>query len=130
MNETLEKQEVTQAEADKMGLKEPIYYAENKEEDLMEPITFDSNPSEKKYLIFYIYSDDEGNEIKDWEYITGRTNFYEFIKAHAETMDMYNSKALAGNLTLEDAVSIYDIVRSFKEQGLFENDGFEIEEYI
>lgn len=129
MNEKLESQEISNEEADKMGLKEPITFAESKE-DLIEPIFFDADPSEKKYLIFYIYSDDEGNEIKDWEYITGRTNFYEFIKAHAETMDMYNSKALVGNLTLEDAVSIYDIVRSFKEQGLFKNDGFDIEEYI
>lgn len=130
MNETLEKQEVTQAEADKMGLKEPIYYAENKEEDLMEPITFGDDSNEKLYLIFFIYADEEGNEVKDWEEIKGRTNFYEFIKTHADTMDMINSKALSGDLTVDKAVSIKDIVKSFKLQGLFADDDFDIEEYI
>ena len=129
MNNNLEQETLDQNELEKVGLKEPIYFEEDMEK-LAEPITFGEDPNEKVYLIFYIYTDDDGNEIKDWEEIQGRTNFYEFIKAHAETMDLYNSKALVGNLTLKDAVPIYDIIRSFKEQGLYLNDGFDIEEYV
>ena len=134
---SLENQEMNERELERMGVKlnapkEEINTNTNNvdEDGLVEGISFGEDPSEKKYLLFFIYSDEDGNDVKDWEIIIGRDNFYQFIKDNAETMDMLNSKALTGSLTVEEAVCVADIIKSFKSQGMYRNDGFDIEEYI
>ena len=133
----LENQEMNEKELERMGVKlntrkEEISPKETNIDDdgLIEGISFGEDPSEKKYLLFFIYADEDGNDVKDWEIIIGSDNFYQFIKDNAETMDMLNSKALTGNLTVEEAVCVADIIKSFKSQGMYRNDGFDIEEYI
>lgn len=131
----LENQEMSEKELERMGVKleQPRQEEDipsSNDDGIVEGISFGEDPSEKKYLLFFIYADEDGNDVKDWEIIIGRDNFYNFIKQNAETMDMLNSRALTGSLTVEDAVCVADIIRSFKSQGMYQNDGFDIEEYV
>ena len=131
----LENQEMSEKELERMGVKleQPRQEEDipsSNDDGIVEGISFGEYPSEKKYLLFFIYADEDGNDVKDWEIIIGRDNFYNFIKQNAETMDMLNSRALTGSLTVEDAVCVADIIRSFKSQGMYQNDGFDIEEYV
>lgn len=131
----LENQEMSEKELERMGVKleQPRQEEDipsSNDDGIVEGISFGEDPSEKKYLLFFIYADEDGNDVKDWEIIIGRDNFYNFIKQNAETMDMLNSRALTGSLTVEDAVCVADIIRSFKSQGMYKNDGFDIEEYV
>ena len=133
---TLENQEISKEDLKRMGVnleqpkQEEIDNPEVNEDGLVEAISFGEDPNEKVYLIFFIYADEDGNDVKDWEIIVGRDNFYEFVKNNAETMDMINSKALTGTLTVKDATPVADIIRSFKQRGMYKNDGFDIDEYI
>ena len=133
---SLENQEMSKEDLKRMGVnleqpkQEEIDNPEVNEDGLVEAISFGEDPNEKVYLIFFIYADEDGNDVKDWEIIVGRDNFYEFVKNNAETMDMINSKALTGTLTVKDATSVADIIRSFKQRGMYKNDGFDIDEYI
>ena len=133
---SLENQEMSKEDLKRMGVnleqpkQEEIDNPEVNEDGLVEAISFGEDPNEKVYLIFFIYADEDGNDVKDWEIIVGRDNFYEFVKNNAETMDMINSKALTGTLTVKDATPVADIIRSFKQRGMYKNDGFDIDEYI
>ena len=84
------------------------------------------DPEERQYLLLYIASDDKGEDIKSFEFITGRTATYKFIKGIIESLDIHESKVLVETVTLKEIVSVYDFMKHISS--LLE-DNFDIEDY-
>ncbi len=85
------------------------------------------DPEEKMYLVLYIGTDDEGNEIKSYEDIQGRTATYNFIKGMIEFIDIYESRVLVETVVLAKALNVYEFM---KHSSKYINDpSFDIEEY-
>lgn len=95
------------------------------------PITFVDeekviDPEDRTYLVLY-YAEIDGKDEKSFEIIEGRTKTYDFIKSIAEYLDMIESKVLVNNVTLEDALSIYEFMKIMETHY---NDGFDIMDYV
>ena len=87
----------------------------------------------KKYLLLY-YAEDNGEEIKSFEYITGRNSLYEYIKAAILEYDLDPHRSTI-MLLREDgsstkANSVFSIFHYFKLKGFYEEDAeFDIDDY-
>lgn len=107
---------------------EPISFVDKTE--LIEPISFVSklDPEERKYLILYFGTDpDNGDEIKSFEIITGRTATYEFIKNMIDSIDIHESKVMTTHdMTYDEAGSVYLFMKAMQQ---FFVDGFDIADY-
>lgn len=86
------------------------------------------SPDEKEYLIFYYATDDNGDEYKSFELITGRKEAYEWIKSAIDFIDIDESRILVEGVNLENAVTIYDFLKYVK--AFYYDDGFDVDEYI
>lgn len=92
-------------------------------EDPAAPLSI--HPEEKEYLLLYT-GEYEGEEIKSYEFIKGRTNIYEFIKNMIECIDIHESLVLSESVKISDAISVYKFMKTFEE---YFKDSFDIEDY-
>ena len=84
-------------------------------------------PQDKKYIVLYYATIDDGEEIKSFEELTGREAVYEFIKNMIECLDIHRSIVLTDNVPYKNAISVYDFMKYIKRY--FEEDSFDIEDY-
>jgi len=85
------------------------------------------DPEEKMYLVLYIGKDDEGNDIKSYEDLQGRTATYNFIKGMIDYIDIYESRVLVETVILANALNVYEFM---KQVSKYINDpSFDIEDY-
>lgn len=89
------------------------------------------NPETRQYVILIVGFSDE--EIYEWVAVEGRTNAYEYIKSHIYTINVKESIVLTENVSLKDALTVYQFVKYLKNGGIvdddFDVDEFESEEY-
>lgn len=85
------------------------------------------NPQDRKYIILYYATVDDGEEIKSFEEVVGREAMYEFIKNMVECLDIHRSIVLTDNVPYKNAISVYEFMKYIKRY--FENDSFDIEDY-
>jgi hypothetical protein len=111
----------------------PQEETKKEEPKLVDAISFLDEPidaAEKEYLMFYTYGDDKGNEVKDWELITGRKQLYEFIKGLIETLNLDESFILADKEILNNRLTVYEFMKYVvEEQKLYPDDNFNIDDY-
>lgn len=103
----------------------PIKFAE-KDKPIV-PFTIDKkkDPEKRLYVVLY-YSYEDGEEVKSFEILTGRTNAREFIKNMIDSIDIHESKILVETVAYEDALTVYQFI---KEMEVYYQDGFDIEDY-
>lgn len=106
---------------------------DNKNVNLQQPhsmVSF-SDPNEKQYLILMI-GDENGKEFRDWEWITGRREVYQFIKnlVLSEDYDLSESKVITEGQPIENALSFIKFMHDVIEMGLIEDPGFDIMDYV
>jgi hypothetical protein len=92
-----------------------------------------NDPEEKLYLILIVGFDEEGNEFRDFEWVTGRTTAYEFIKdtAKEERADLFQSKIIAETQPIEKAKTLVEFMRYCSDNELVQEDsGFDIMDYV
>lgn len=93
-----------------------------------EQATKEKGPEDRKYLLLYYASDEKGEEdIKSFEFLTGRTKTYEFIKNIIENIDIYKSKVIVETVTLNEMVTVYEFMKHISS--LIEDTSFDIEDY-
>lgn len=92
-----------------------------------------NDPEDKLYLILIIGFNENGDEFRDFEWITGRTNAYEFIKdmVKEERADLFQSKIIVETQAIETAKTLVEFMRYCSDNGLVEVDsGFDIMDYV
>lgn len=91
--------------------------------------TVEKSPEERKYLVLYYASDEAGGEdIKSFEFITGRIATYKFIRNIIESLDIHESKVISESATLGEMISVYEFMKHVSS--LIEStDSFDIEDY-
>lgn len=94
-----------------------------------DPSTIMVNPDEKRYILLMIIENDISEEEKIFEVITGRVNAYNYLKDMIECMNIYESKIMGGNVSYNDAISVYDFMSWCQYNELVKRDGFDIEDY-
>lgn len=108
------------------------------EEDRQEKINLmEKDPSkimvnpvkEKRYILLMVTQNDNEEEEKLFEVITGRENAYNYLKNMIECMDIHESKVMGGTVSYDDALSVYQFMSWCQSNGLIECDGFDIEDY-
>lgn len=99
-----------------MALKEMVKIVDNTKK----------HPEDRQYLICIRAK--EGSGAQDaWDFATGRTEAYEYIKSNIDYIDLEHSFVLVESVTLSERKSIYAFM---KYAGEFYSDGFDIEDYI
>lgn len=95
----------------------------------------EKTPNEKMYLVLLKgeYKDNEAKEYRDFEWVIGRQNVYEYIRdlilnEEDTCIDIHESKIIAETVNILDAISIYEFMKTFKDIVL-DDTGFDIEEY-
>lgn len=95
------------------------------------------NPNEKMYLVLLKgdYIDNEVAEYRDYEWIVGRQNLYEYLRDHITNegddcfiIDIHKSLIISESVNILDSISVYEFMKSFKDI-VNDNTGFDIEEY-
>lgn len=84
-------------------------------------------PKKKTYIVLYIGTDEDGNDVKSFEVIVGREETFEFIKGMVEFIDIHESKVLTDNVTYDKAASVYEFMKYVAS--LLEGNSFDIEDY-
>ena len=112
-NETSEKMEKLLAE--KLIIGEP------------EGSKVEKGPEEREYLLLYYATDERGEDIKSFEFLTGRTETYEFIKNIIESLDIHESKVIVETVTLKEMISVYEFMKHISM--LLEDTSFDIEDF-
>lgn len=106
----------------------PISFTEK--EKAIVPFTIDESkkkksPEKRTYVILY-YAHEDGDDIKSFEVIIGRTNTREFIKNMIECLNIHESKILVDTIPYEEALSVYEFMKAME---IHYSDGFDIEDY-
>ena len=121
--------------SEEKNLINPIYFVDDKdktEKGLINPVKFENQvkkgPESKKYLILFCFysSEEEGDNNRTYEIVTGRTNARQLIKNNIEDIDIHESKILVEGVVLEDMISIYEFMKHIE---INYSDGFDIEDY-
>lgn len=95
------------------------------------------NPNEKMYLVLLKgdYIDNEVAEYRDYEWIVGRQNLYEYLRDHITNegddcfiIDIHKSLIISESVNILDSISVYEFMKSFKDI-VNDDTGFDIEEY-
>lgn len=95
------------------------------------------NPNEKMYLVLLKgdYIDNEVAEYRDFEWIVGRQNLYEYLRDHITNegddcfiIDIHKSLIISESVNILDSISVYEFMKSFKDI-VNDDTGFDIEEY-
>lgn len=84
-------------------------------------------PKMKTYIVLYIGTDEDGNDVKSFEVVEGRKETFEFIKGMVEYLDIHESKVLTDNVCYRDAASVYEFMKYVSS--IIEEDSFDIEDY-
>ena len=91
--------------------------------------TREKHPEERKYLVLYIATDGDGGEdIKSFEFITGRIATYKFIRNIIESLDIHESKVISEIATMGEMASVYEFMKHVSSI-IDINDSFDIEDY-
>lgn len=75
--------------------------------------------SKKEYIVLYIGTDDDKQDIKSWEKFVGKDgkeDAFNFIKNMIEHIDIYESKVLVSNVTLSDALTVKEFMEYTSEE--------------
>lgn len=95
------------------------------------------NPNEKMYLVLLKgdYIDNEVAEYRDYEWIVGRQNLYEYLRDQITNegddcfiIDIHKSLIISESVNILDSISVYEFMKSFKDI-VNDDTGFDIEEY-
>lgn len=81
----------------------------------------------KTYVVLYIGTDENGDDLKSFEVIEGRLETFEFIKGMVEYLDIHESKVLTGTVGYDKAISVYDFMKYVSS--IIEENSFDIEDY-
>jgi len=81
----------------------------------------------KKYILLLISNEDEDD--KTWKEFLGRDSLVEYIKQIVEDVDIKHSLVLTENVSIKDAINIYEFMKYMYETKGYYNDGFDIEDY-
>lgn len=88
---------------------------------------YDKSKEKKTYVVLYIGTDEDGNDVKSFEVVEGRKETFEFIKTIVDFLDIHESKILTDNVTYKEAASVYDFMQYVSS--MIEGDSFDIEDY-
>ena len=99
-----------------MALKEMVKVVDNTKK----------HPEDRQYLICIRAKEGSGAQ-DSWDFVTGRTEAYEYIKSNIDDIDMEHSFVLVESVSLAERKSIYAFM---KYAGEFYSDGFDIEDYV
>lgn len=88
------------------------------------------DPESKAYLILIVGFDEDGDEFRDFDFITGRTEAYEYIKARVEAIDLMESKIVVETDKIENLKPVLRFMRYVLDNGLIEDPGFDIMDYV
>ena len=99
-----------------MALKEMVKVVDNTKK----------HPESRQYLICIRAKENSGAQ-DSWDFVTGRTEAYEYIKENIDDIDLEHSFVLVESVTLAERKSIYAFM---KYAGEFYSDGFDIEDYV
>lgn len=109
---------------------------ETNNEELIRGVTYDTE-QEKTYLILIdgIENDDAQQRYRDWDYVVGRQEAYDYIKNILESgyviVDINESKIIVDSLKINDGISIYEFMKAMKEKDkIIDYSSFDIEDYI
>lgn len=87
------------------------------------------SPEEREYLLLLYITDDSGeSDNQIFEIITGREATYQYIKDMIDGMDINKSKVMVTDVTLKEALTIYQFMMVIKNK-YYTNDTFDIDEY-
>lgn len=87
------------------------------------------SPEEREYLLLLYVTDDSGEyDEQRFEIITGRDATYQYIKDMIDGMDINKSKVVVTDVTLKDALTVYQFMMLMKNK-YYTNDTFDIDEY-
>jgi hypothetical protein len=90
----------------------------------------ENDPEQKNYLILIVGTDENHNDFKDWEFITGRRAAYDYIKGMAENIDLFESKIVVETAAVSTAKTVLEFMRYVLDNGLIEDPGFDIMDYV
>ena len=92
-------------------------------------------PNQRTYLVLLKgeYVDDDREEFRDFEWVIGRQNVYEFLRdfilnEEGISINIHTSLVISETVRILDAISVYTFMKHFKGIVVDET-GFDIEEY-
>lgn len=88
------------------------------------------DPETKLYLILIIGFDEEGDEFRDFEFVTGRTAAYEYIRELVETIDLMASRIVVDTESISNTKPVAKFMKHVIDNGLIDDPGFDIMDYI
>ena len=95
----------------------------------------DKTPNEKLYLVLLQgeFKDNENAEYRDFEWVVGRQRLYEYLRdlilnEEDVLIDIHKTVVISESVTINDYISIYEFMKTFKDIVVDET-GFDIEEY-
>ena len=95
----------------------------------------DKTPNEKLYLVLLQgeFKDNENAEYRDFEWVVGRQRLYEYLRdlilnEEDVLIDIHNTVVISESVTINDYISMYEFMKTFKDIVVDET-GFDIEEY-
>jgi len=98
-----------------------------------QPMVSFYNPEDqesKMYLVLIVGSDENGDEFKDFEFITGRKAAYEYIKTIVSYIDLFQSRIVVETETINDTKPVIKFMRYVIDNGLVDDPGFDIMDYV
>ncbi len=93
---------------------------------------------ERNYLILLVGEnrDAEASEYKDWKFITGRQEAYDFIKRYVTSeyvyIDVHKSRIIsnASTITIDRSISVYKFVKGMRaKDNIVDDTSFDISDY-
>lgn len=93
----------------------------------LEQEQFENDPEKRMYLLLTLETDDDGNDIKYWEFLQGRTLVRDTIKNIIDNLNIHKSKVFSESANMHQALSVYQFMKYM--EGFYTEDDFDIEEY-
>lgn len=90
----------------------------------------DKEAEEKRYLILIVGTDEDGDEFRDFEFVTGRTAAYDYIKNLVEAIDLIESKIVVDSEKIGDMKPVLRFMRYVLDSGLITDPGFDVMDYV
>jgi hypothetical protein len=95
----------------------------------------EKSPEERDFLLLFSGTDENEDEFKHWDIVTGRTAAYDAIVAMLENegsyFDLVESKIVVEVETIKEMKSMYDFLAYVAEQDLLHRDRYlDVEEYV
>lgn len=90
----------------------------------------DNDPEIKRYLILIVGTDEDGDDFRDFEFVTGRTAAYNYIKNLVEVIDLVDSKIVVDSEKIEDMKPVLRFMKYVLDTGLIIDPGFDIMDHM